>query len=281
MTDGDLRILARQPILFDAEGGEAVHAPLIVTRVAGVEARFILDTGSEVHLLTTEHTDRAGLDLAPGEEGTDHSGAVIPSWLVEDVTMQVGGEAVVLHGVVAIPAPAPFPGWGIGGIVSPQHLHPSATAVIDLVQDELLLVEGDDDAVAALLASRRPDATILTLERVPEFSCVVVCAAVHGYPEVPTILNTGGRNTEFARAAVPGLVHGVPEAIGAGVSGADVTGATAGAQSLVVAGHTVPVASLAVRESVPDPPGLVGMDVLRGTVLACTADLERHVLWQI
>jgi hypothetical protein len=30
-----------------------------------------------------------------------------------------------------------------------------------------------------------------------------------------------------------------------------------------------------------DPHGMVGMDVLRGTVLACTADARRPVVWQV
>ena len=55
----------------------------------------------------------------------------------------------------------------------------------------------------------------------------------------------------------------------------------AGATTLVVNGVELPVESLAVRETMHDPPGLVGMDVLRGTVLAVAADLSRPVLWQI
>jgi len=30
-----------------------------------------------------------------------------------------------------------------------------------------------------------------------------------------------------------------------------------------------------------DPQGMVGADVLRGTVLACAADRRRQVLWQV
>ena len=48
-----------------------------------------------------------------------------------------------------------------------------------------------------------------------------------------------------------------------------------------MAGHDVPVASLAVRSAMHDPQGLVGTDVLRGTTLAVCADVSRPVLWQI
>ena len=278
---GDVRILVRAPILYSLEDGGTTHAPLVVALVAGIETRCVLDTGSDGHLLTREHAELAGLNLEPGEEGTDHSGTVMPSWSVEDVALELGGTELTLRNVVSIPAPAPFRDGGIGGLLSPQHLHPSATTVIDLVEDELLLVDGDELAVKGFLASRRDGATTLALERVPGFTTVVVPVAVQGYEKVPTILNTGGKRTEFARAVVPGLTIGAPESLGAGVSGADVVGASAGMQALVVSGHQVPVAALAVREAVPDPPGLVGMDVLRGTVLACAASLDRRVLWQV
>ena len=275
------RILAREPLLFTGSGGEPVHAPMVLARVAGVEARFVLDTGSEVHLLTKEHADLAGLELAPGEEGMDHSGAVFPSWAAPEVTLELADTDLALRDSVVIPAPRPFLDGGIGGGLSPQHLHPTARVVIDMVADELLLVEADDDALVDFLESRHEALTTLVLERVPGFTTVVVPLAVQGFDEIPTILNTGGKRTEFARAVVPGLARGDEGSLGAGVSGAAVPGFETGEQTLVVGGHRVPVAALAVRESVPDPPGLVGMDVLRATVLACAADVGRRVVWQV
>ena len=275
MPPGEARVLASTPIVF-----EGTHAPLIAAEVGGVEAMFVLDTGSEVHLLTKEHADLAGLELVPGEEGTDHSGTVMPSWSVEDVTMRFGNEELVLSGVVAIPAPAPFPARGIGGIVSPQHLHPDAMVVIDMVRDDLLFVDGDDIAVAALLASRRPEATTLALERLPDYLSVVVRAAVKPFAAVPTVLNTGGRHTEFDRRVVPELASGEDERLGGGLRGRRQgrEGRFPGARR-----RWPRAARRLTRGSrpVPDPPGLVGMDVLRGTVLACATDLDRQVLWQV
>jgi len=242
----------------------------------------VLDTGSEVHLLTKELVDRLELTVADGEEGTDHSGATMPSWTVEDIGLFLGKHEVTLHDVVAIPAPEPFPRWGVGGILSPQQLHPSAWTVVDLVGDELLLVEGGDAAVAAWLEDRSPALTTLTLERDQAFPSVVVSAAISPHPELPTMLNTGGRHTEFSGDAVPGVVVGAaPERLGGGVSGVDVLGVKAGRATLIVAEHDVPVESLAVRTSMHEPHGLVGMDVLRGTVLAVCAEVGRPVLWQI
>jgi hypothetical protein len=47
----------------------------------------------------------------------------------------------------------------------------------------------------------------------------------------------------------------------------------------VVDGRRLQIPSLAIRQQMHDPQGIVGMDVLRGTVLACAADLSRPVLW--
>jgi hypothetical protein len=109
----------------------------------------------------------------------------------------------------------------------------------------------------------------------------VVSAAISPHPDLPTLLDTGGRQTEFSSDAVPGSAGGASERLGGGVSGADVLGARAGAATLVVAGRELHVPSLAVRTAMHEPRGLVGMDVLRGTVLAVAADPGRPVLWQI
>ncbi len=281
MPADEARILTRVPITFEVAGGGREHAPLIVGRVGGLVTRLVLDTGSEVHLLTKELVDRIGLAVEEGEEGTDHSGATMPSWAVEDVSLELGDIKVTLRNTVSIPAPAPFSGGGVGGILSPQHLDPSACAVIDLVSDEFLLVEGSDAAVTGWLAERSPTLTTLVLARDEEFSSVVVRAAISPHPEIPTMLNTGGRHTEFASDAVPGLAGSASKRLGGGVSGADVIGAEVGEATLLVAGHELRVPSLAVRTAMHDPQGLVGMNVLRGTILAVWADPSRPVLWQI
>ena len=276
-----LRVLATAPITFDGADGSTGHAPLVAGSVGGIDTLLVLDTGSEVHILTKELVDELGLDVEEGEEGIDHSGATMPSWSVADISLGLGGAALTLRDLVSIPAPGPFPAKGIGGILSPQHLHPTAVVVIDLAADELLLVEGDDDEVTAWLAERSPTLDTLTLERDPSFTSVVVPAAVRPFAEMPTLLNTGGRRTEFSRAAVPGLGDGTLERLGGGVSDTNVIGSSGGAQVLAVAGHDVPVERLAVRETMHDPQGMVGADVLRGTVLACAANRSRRVFWQV
>jgi hypothetical protein len=65
------------------------------------------------------------------------------------------------------------------------------------------------------------------------------------------------------------------------VSGADVVGARAGDQVLLVGGSRIAVSSLAVRREMGHPPALVGRDVLRGTILALDADRSGIVTRQL
>ena len=277
----DARVLASTPIVFVGRDGSTQHAPLVTAAVGGIDTMFVLDSGSDVHILIKELVDLLGLDVEEGEEGVDHSGATMPSWSVDDVSLDLGEAEVTLREIVSIPAPAPFPGLGIGGILSPQHLHPTATTVIDLAAAELSLVEGTGDAVARWVAARGTDRTTLELARDPQFATPVVQAAVEPFETLPVLLNTGGKNTEFASGAVPGLAATAPERRGAGVSGAPVVGSSVGAQVLLVSGHRVPVDELVVRETMHDPQGMIGIDVLRGTVLACASDPARPVVWQL
>jgi len=254
---------------------------MVMASVGGTAGRLVLDTGSEVHLLNEELVDELELPREPGEEGTDHSGATMPSWSVGDVGISLGGADLTLRDVVAIPAPPPFIGWGIRGILSPQHLHSTAMAVIDMVADELLVVDGSDDEVADFLRARSPSLPLLTLTRDKDFPSVVVSASIEGFEVTPTLLNTGGKGTEFSASVVPGLSVGLLERLGGGVSGADYAGGSVGPRTLVVSGHRLSVPALFVRGQMHDPQGLVGMDVLRGTILACAADVDRPVFWQV
>jgi hypothetical protein len=276
-----MRLHARVPITFEGIDGQTQHAPLAIATLGGRTTRFVLDTGSDVHLLNEDLADALGLDKVAGEEGVDHGGATMPSWSVGAVAMDLGEARLTLHDVVAIPAPPPFPGWGVGGILAPQMLHPTAAAVLDLVRGELLLADGSDDELEAFLRDRSPDLTLLRLPRDVTAANVVVRAAIAGYPEIPTLVDTGGKRTEASAASVPGILAAESGALGRGVGGNEFTGASAGRQTIVVAGQRIPVRDLAVRPAMHGAQCLIGMDVLRGTVLTCAADINRPVFWQV
>lgn len=276
-----LRELLRIPIMFMAADGSRVDSPMINADVAGIETLLVLDTGSDAQILTRELADSIGLVLKDGEDGTDHAGVAVPSWSAGNVPMRAGDLDLTLRDVVVIPAPAPFSGWGVGGILSPQHLDPGSRVVIDLIRGELLVVTGGHGAIRKWLAERQPDFTMLDLERDGKSGVPVVQAAIAGFPAIATLLNTGTRETEFDVTAVPDLSADAAQRLGGAVSGTDVIGSMIDGQILVVGGAEIPVPALAVRTETVYPHGMVGMDLLHGTVVCCDADPSGRVLWQV
>jgi aspartyl protease len=271
-----LTVLLDVPIRFDV-GGTTTHAPTVDVLVNGTPTRLILDTGSTDHVLTIDLVRAAGLAHEPGEPGTDHAGSSVDSWFVGDLELEIDSIGFGLHDAVAITGPAPFAGWGVGGFLSPQHVHPIAHAVIDLVADRFILVEGEDDAVDRWVRARSPFMTRLELERDPAEATPVVSAAIEPFEAVPTMLNTGGRGTEFAVAAVPGLVGAAAADAGKGVGGDPVRASMVEHRTLLLGGEPFPIARLLIRDEIDTMLGLVGMDVLRGTIVVVGADRERPV----
>jgi hypothetical protein len=273
-------ILVDIPITFEV-GAESTHAPMVHARVGGVTTKLILDTGSTDHVLTIELARDAALAAEPGEPGTDHAGGEVPSWTLGTVPATIGDLGVTLHDAVAIAGPSPFEGWGVGGFLSPQHVHATAHAVVDLIDDRFLLLDGDLAATRDWLAARSPNLVALALPRAANEQTPVVEAAVEPFPAVPTMLNTGGRGTEFATAAVPGLHGTVPDRLGLGVGGSAVPGSEVAGRMLRVGGARLALPRLLVRDEIDSMLGLIGMDLLRGTVLMVSADPARGVLWLV
>jgi hypothetical protein len=267
------------PITFRGADGSSVHSPLLSASVGRVETLFVLDTGADVHLLTMELAGQLGLDLRPGESGVDHAGNEIASWEATDVRVHAGSAQFHLRSAVVIPAPQAFLDRGIGGSLSPQHLLPDGWVALDLARDELLLAPGNDGA--ATIAALSPHLQTLRLPRDGENGTLIVSAAVKPFPPVSTLIDTGGRHTEVEAAVVPGLTLGPEVRLGAGVGGADVMGWFAGPQALVLAGGELPVPDLAVRTTLGPVRALIGMDVLRGTVVIANDDPSDDVLLQV
>ncbi len=270
------------PIGFDVGDGKT-HAPIVDVVVGGTPTRLILDTGSTDHVLTIELVRASGLAHEPGEPGIDHAGAEVASWLVGEVGIAIDGVGFELHDAVAITGPAPFAGWGIGGFLSPQHLHPAALVTIDLVGNRLTVIDPGVQApeLEAWLRSTWPRHVALDLARDPAESTPVVAAAIEPFEPVPATLNTGGSETEFAAAAVPGLVGIEPGHTSHGVGGSLVVGTAAENRVLRVGEARRSVPRLLIREEIHSVQGLIGMDVLRGTVLLVAADPRRPVRWLV
>jgi hypothetical protein len=252
---------------------------MVHVKVAGVPTKLVLDTGSTDHVLTGELATRARLSHTPAEPGTDHAGAAVESWDLGGVEIEIGGESLLLRQVVAIEGPPMFGQWGVGGFLSPQMLHQSGFMVIDLADKKLSHVLGDPSQVSAGLLERHPTMRLVLLPREDE-EFVAVQASVEPFLSVVTMLNTGS-DTEFASEAVPGLRGEPRQNIGHGVGGTQVVGEEVPGQTLLVGDARFPLPRLLVREDMPPPHGIVGMDVLRGTVLAISANRAEPIQWLV
>lgn len=275
-----LTVLVDVPITFEVPD-QQTHAPMLQATIRGIQTKLILDTGSTDHILTTELAGQVGLEAQPGEVGTDSIGASVPSWTLGDVPIHVADQEIVLRNVIAISGPEPFEGWGIGGFVSPQHLHPTAWVVLHLAADRLIMLDGNETDVTAWLRSRTPSHQLLSLQREAGDSTILVTAAIHPFDAVVTMLDSGGKGTEAAANAVPSLAGGPQRSTGKGVGGGEAFGSHVADQTLVVGEARVAVRQLIVRDHMDGRGGLVGMDVLRGTVLTVSADPARPVIWQV
>jgi Aspartyl protease len=274
-----MRILLEAPITFDVPGG-STHAPMVRATVDRLETLLILDTGSTDHILTTELTQRLGLALEPGEPGTDSAGASVASWTTATAEVRIVDRDFVFRDLVVIDPPGPFPGWGIGGILSPQHLDPSACAVLDMAGNRLTLVAGNEE-LGPWLADRYPDLRMLTIQAAAGDGTVLVRSAIDPHPPVTTMLDTGAKATTWAAAAVPGLASGPRQATGRGVGGTESFGLAVDHQVLIAGGARISLPRLLVGEAHGDALGLVGMDLLRGTVLVVSADPSQDVIWLV
>ena len=147
-----------------------------------------------------------------------------------------------------------------------------------MVGDRLTLVEAGDE-LGPWLADRHPDLRLLTLEQVAGDGTVLVSAAIDPHPPVTTMLDTGAKATTWAEAAFPERSAGPRQASGRGVGGTQSFGVAVDDQVLVAGGARIPVPRLLVGDAHGEAQGLVGMDLLRGTVLAVASDPRRSVIW--
>ena len=276
-----MQVLFEEPIVFIGADGQPTHAPMVHATVGGEATRLIVDTGSTDHILTKALADRIGLSAEPGEEGIDSSGASVPSWTVGDVAVTIGGTSHQLANVIAIAAPGAFEPRGIGGVISPQHLVAGAWMSLDMAGDRLTALDASQDDVAGWLTQRSPDLRLLRLARAEDDTTILVRAAVEPFDEVITLLDTGGKASDVVASAVPGLSGDEIASSGRGVGGTESFGTVALDQVLRFGDARIPVGRLVVRDEVEGRGILVGMDLLRGTIVTVHGDPAQPVFWQV
>jgi hypothetical protein len=274
----DIRRLGEHPISFEINGQPA-HAPMIDARVDGIETRFILDTGSTDHVWTRRLVSQLDIESLPTESGTDHAGASTPTWTVGEAAVEIAGVALTVSDVVAIDGPPQFEEWGVGGFLSPQHLSSTYRVVVDLMADLLSLLEADPSSGSTWIDEAFPDLRHLCLER-KSTDFLVVDAAIEPHAPVATMLNTGTEESAFASEVVPHL-RGEHHTRGRGATGAGVRGQVVSDQVLTVGDTRFKIPLLLVRKRCRGPPGMIGMDLLKGTVLVINPEPDDPIHWLI
>jgi hypothetical protein len=254
-------------ITFETADG-TTHAPLVDAVVNGVHTRLVLDTGATDHLLTLDVCEAASLATEPGEPGIDSTGSSVPSWLVRNVTVAIGAMELSLPEVIVIDTPAPFRRSGFGGTLSPQRLRPDTFAVLDLTEGGAVTLLRADD-LDAWVATSYPGRRTLQLPAAEGDGTVLVEAAIDDFPPVVTMLDTGAKQTYAAQAAVPGVGDGRDRrSTGHGVGGTESFGVDVPGRVLRVGGAELHFDLVIAEHDLGIPGCVVGMDLLRGTVLA-------------
>ncbi len=267
-------------LTFSTDDGTTTHAPMVLAEVGGVSTRLICDTGASEHVLTVDLARRAGLRLEADEPGTDAAGDAVPSWRIDHAEASVAGWQLPLDGAPAIEGPPPFSGWGIGGFLSPQALHPSAWVVLDLASQALSVVDDPPDAILADVQRRHPSLHPVHLARDGSDTTILVQAAVEGHPEVLTLVDSGARSTSFVAGALPGMTLAGDAVSGRALGGRQMRAGVVEGARLQVGDAALRIGSLFVTaEAHGGVQGVIGMDLLRGTVLVVAADPERPVTW--
>jgi hypothetical protein len=153
---------------------------------------------------------------------------------------------------------------------------------LDMAGDRLIALDGAEADVADWLARRAPDFRMLSLPREEGDATIVVRGAIEPHAPVSTLLDTGGKASDAVASAVPGLTGEATESTGRGVGGTERFGAVVTDQVLRLEGDaTIPLPRLAVVDDIPGRGILVGMDVLRGTMLTVSGEPARPVFWQL
>ena len=201
-----VRILLEVPITYDV-GGETTHAPMVAARIGAATTKLILDTGSTDHVLDHRLAQR-GRARSPCRAS--------PASITPALRSRRGASATSAlrdrrHARSRWPTRSPSPGrrrssgWGVGGFLSPQHLHPDAA-----------VSHRPRRASAPARRWRRgrrsrpgsmtggPAWCVSTLARDAGDPTPVVAAAIEPFAPGATMLNTGGRTTEFTHGLASG-----------------------------------------------------------------------------
>jgi hypothetical protein len=144
-----------------------------------------------------------------------------------------------------------------------------------------MALSGSEADVAAWLTAQAQDFQLLRLARADGDSTILVRGGIEPFDDVVAMLDTGGKASDVVASAVPALSRGELVSSGHGVGGSESFGSVVTDQTLRVGDARLSLDRLLVRDDMEGRGILVGMDVLRGTILTVSADPSRPVFWQV
>jgi hypothetical protein len=288
-TSPPVRILLDVPLTFEVpeEGGatRTIHTPMVHATIGGQPTLLIVDTGASDTVLTRELVSSWSGELVEGEPGTDHAGAPVRSWeLVGEVGMSIGEWTTSLSAPIVIDGPPPFEQWGIGGFVSPQTLHDTATVVVDLRGLRIQLVEGERELIRAGVEKSLGTPAIHVPRHLGEGDAqrlVIVGASVGGV-SVPLMINTGGSDAELSPSVATSGSAGAGQelgVVGRGVSGVEVMGSTQHNIRIEVSGQLLHLDEVTLRDQGESYAGQLGIAELLGSVLLIEPFPDGALVW--
>lgn len=255
-------------LAFSARG-KPLPVPLIQATVAGKEVLLLLDTGATHSVLGSDFVRKQGLARSGDTQGEGHIGEKVELGRLAPVDLGVGHTTRHLEDLASTDVPSAFGPLGIAGFLSPQTFFTEGCLVFDFPAGKLYVLKCGFTEARAWLASRHPGSRIADLRRVPdnEGRRLLLSAAVAGRPPVTALLDTGGSHTEFAPEylgvsdAAPGDTGGIS------VSGKAVQATSVPGQQVELGGLLFGPMTLRSRVQKPGRQALIGMDLLRSTVL--------------
>lgn len=273
-------LVAEAPIVFEARG-QKLPVPLVPGRIQDQEGLLLLDTGSSHNALTRAFADAHGLVGTPAGTGRDHAGDAVKTELASATEWHVGAFARRLEDTVIVPGPPPFAPLGIVGFLSPQRLFAGSTVVLDFPGGRLFALSGSEAAIARWLAARYPAAERVPLPRVagPHANKLYVTAQLAGGVAATAEIDSGGTMTEFAESLLPPAEPAPEAATSKAVGGRTRTARVVSGQALALGSLDFGPMKIKARPAGAPPEVLLGIDLLRRTVLVIPAETAAPLLF--
>jgi hypothetical protein len=263
--------LVEVPLSFSARG-QKLPVPLVPVRLHGTDGHLLVDTGSSHNALTRDFAEAHDLAGAPAGTGRDHAGETVTTSPAKAIDWELGGVSRRVEDAIVVAGPPPFKPLGVVGFLSPQNFFGAASVVLDFPAGRLMALSGDASAVRAWAESRYPEAEIAVLPRAagPHARKLYVQAQLASGESVVAEIDTGGSTTEFAENLLPADGNG-ETLTSVAVSGKKRAARLVEGQTLSLGGVRFSPLKVKARPTGATPAVLLGIDLLRYTVLIIPA----------